>query len=325
MVDATGGSGGGALAIEANGSLTIDSKILTLGGNGAGGSAGGSGGAIRLSANDLFLTENALLDVSGGANGGAGGRIFLSGRQTLNNEGDDNLVANPGEGVVTGSGGSIRFDRLIEQANLLTFSGTLTVDTNLGVMEHSDGTKHYGLIEDRSYRHSDGTVWSYSVCHFVFEEIRLGGSLVINLKGENALILEARSGDFILGSDLRADGGDVSKLSGTGGIGILGGYDGVASGKQLGIGPGKPTDISEQGHGAGHGGHGSGGGSEVGHPSLSDLLGGSSGGSSSLDGSGAGGGAIHLKAAGKLLIEPNVIVSANGGDGLRSSASGSGG
>ena len=148
---------------------------------------------------------------------------------------------------------------------------------------HSDGTKYYGLIEDRSYRHSDGTVWSYSVCHFVFEEIRLGGSLVINLKGENALILEARSGDFILGSDLRADGGDVSKLSGTGGIGILGGYDGVASGKQLGIGPGKPTDISEQGHGAGHGGHGSGGGSEVGHPSLSDLLGGSSGGSSSLD------------------------------------------
>jgi hypothetical protein len=82
--------------------------------------------------------------VSGGSNGGAGGRIFLSGRKTLNNEGDNNLVANPGEGVIAAAGGSIRFDRLIEQANLLTFSGTLTIDTNLGIMEHSDGAKQFG-------------------------------------------------------------------------------------------------------------------------------------------------------------------------------------
>ena len=213
------------------------------------------------------LTANSLLDVTGGANGGAGGRIFLSGRVTLNNEGEDNLVANPGEGVNLGSRGSIRFDRLIEQSNLLSFSGTLTIDTNLGIMEHSDGTRNYGIIEDRTYRHDDGTTWPYSVCHFVFE-IQLGGSLVINLKGDNGLVMEARSGDFILGADIRADGGHASSSDGSGGMAILGGYNGAPAGQLLGNGPGKPAESSEQGHGAGHGGHGSGGASEIGHPSL---------------------------------------------------------
>ena len=313
------------MAIDANKSLTVDTSLLALGGDGFAGSAGGSGGAIRLSADNLLLTENSTLDVTGGANGGAGGRIFLSGRTTLNNEGEDNLVANPGEGVNLGSGGSIRFDRLITQANLLALIGTLTIDTNLGIMEHSDGTRHYGIIEDHIYRHSDGTTWPYSVCHFAFEEIQLGGSLVINLQGQNGLLLEARSGDFILGTDIRADGGHSSIADNSGGTAILGGYDGAPAGQLAGIGPGKPTQTSEQGHGAGHGGHGSGGASEVGYPALFSLLGGSSGGSSSSDGSGAGGGALHLKAAGKLKIEPNVIVSANGGNGFRSSASGAGG
>ena len=323
VVDSTGGAGW-CLAIDANKSLTVDTSLLALGVMVCG-SAGGSGGAIRLSADNLLLTENSTLDVTGGANGGAGGRIFLSGRTTLNNEGEDNLVANPGEGVNLGSGGSIRFDRLIAQANLLAFSGTLTIDTNLGIMEHSDGTRHYGIIEDHIYRHSDGTTWPYSVCHFAFEEIQLGGSLVINLQGQNGLLLEARSGDFILGTDIRADGGHSSIADNSGGTAIIGGYDGAPAGQMAGIGPGKPTQTSEQGHGAGHGGHGSGGASEVGYPALFSLLGGSSGGSSSSDGSGAGGGALHLKAAGKLKLEPNVIVSANGGNGFRSSASGAGG
>ena len=44
-----------------------------------------------------------------------------------------------------------------------------------------------------------------------------------------------------------------------GGVALLGGYNGVNSGENLGNGPGKPTELSEQGHGAGNGGHGSGG------------------------------------------------------------------
>ena len=74
------------------------------------------------------------------------------------------------------------------------------------------------MIEDHAYRHFDGSVWPYSVCHFIFEEINLGGSLIINLHGKNALILEAASGDFTLGADLRADGGDSSYTSGSGGF-----------------------------------------------------------------------------------------------------------
>ena len=120
IVDAVGGSGGGALAIDANNSLIIDASIFALGGNGNGGSAGGSGGAIKLSADHLSLTQNSILDVSGGANGGAGGRIFLGGRITLENEGENNLRSAPGEGVPNGAGGSIRFDRMLEQANLFT-------------------------------------------------------------------------------------------------------------------------------------------------------------------------------------------------------------
>ena len=99
------------------------------------------------------------MNVSGGANGGAGGRIFLGGRTTLHNDGVDNLIADAGEGTVSGSGGSIRYDRVLEQANLVYFSGTLTIDTSLGTIEHSDGTRHYGLIEDRTYRHPDGSAW----------------------------------------------------------------------------------------------------------------------------------------------------------------------
>ena len=107
------------------------------------------------------------------SNGGAGGRIFL-GRITLENEGENNLRSALGEGVPNGAVGNVNFDRMLKQANLFHFSGTLTIDTNLGIIEHSDGSIHYGLIEDRSYLHTDGTVWPYSVCHFIFEEIHLG-------------------------------------------------------------------------------------------------------------------------------------------------------
>ena len=55
------------------------------------------------------------------------------------------------------------------------------------------------------------------------------------------------------------------------------------------------------------------------------MIGGSSGGSSATAGSGAGGGAISLKAATELVIEPNVFITANGGDGSNDAAAGTGG
>jgi hypothetical protein len=93
----------------------------------------------------------------------------------------------------------------------------------------------------------------------------------------------------------------------------------------MGNGPGSPELISSVGHGAAYGGHGSGNAKVYGDPSLNKLLGGSSGGASDSEGAGAGGGAILLKAARELIIEPNVLITANGGNGDGNGASGSGG
>ena len=41
------------------------------------------------------------------------------------------------------------------------------------------------------YRDNEGAVWPFSVCRFSFDRIRLGGNLVVNLTGKNALMLEA--------------------------------------------------------------------------------------------------------------------------------------
>ena len=84
------------------------------------------------------------------------------------------------------------------------------------------------------------------------------------------------------------------------------------------------SETSDQGHGAAYGGHGSGSSVTYGDRALDDLLGGSSGGSAQ-DGSGAGGGAIHLKSSAEIIIEPNVLISANGGNGGSDSGSGAGG
>ena len=108
------------------------------------------------------------------------------------------------------------------------------------------------------------------------------------------------------------------------GIGRLGGYSGVGAGSSTGNGPGAPSESSSQGHGAAYGGHGSGSAMVYGDRALDDLLGGSSGGAST-QGSAAGGGAISLKASAEIIIEPNVLIGANGGDGGADSAAGAGG
>ena len=325
IVDHAGGSGGGAIGIETNGTLKIESIIETIGGAGITGSAGGSGGSIRLSADILLVSENGRLDASGGANGGAGGRIYLKGRSLLENKGENNILAIGGGGASPGGPGTVNFNRPIKSENLQHFNGTLRIDTTDGTITHSDGSVYFGIIEEQNYRHSDGMVWSYSICRFVFEEIHLGGSLIIETSGKNSLLLEAASGDFTLDTNLIADGGHTNAENQTGGLGRLGGYSGSRAGPRVGNGPGASAEISTSGHGAAYGGDGSGTAQAYGDFLISDLLGGSSGGSGSSSGSGAGGGAIWLKSAGKLKIHPNTLLSANGGNGRQFSAAGSGG
>ena len=322
-VDSAGGGGGGAIRIESNGKLTLLAKLRSMGGSGTGGSAGGAGGAIHLKADDLLLSESSLIDVSGGINGGAGGRIYLESRSSFSNEGFDNLLSAGGEGAVSGTGGSLRYLRPSNLYSLDFQTGTLSIDTDAGTITHSNGSVSFGEISDHFFRDENGAVWPYSVCTFKFTSIRLGGNLVVRLTGKNALALEATSGSLIIGANLKADGGDAQ--SEVGGMGLLGGYSGVNSGELKGNGPGAPLYTASVGHGAAFGGHASGDAKTYGESDLRHLVAGSSGGSSSNHGSGAGGGAISLKAATEIVIEPNVVISVNGGDGSDDSAAGTGG
>ena len=322
-VDSAGGGGGGAIRIISVGDLKLYSTLRSLGGSGVGGSAGGAGGAVHLRAQNLYLDEKSSIDVSGGNNGGAGGRIFLEGSDSLVNFGFDNLIANGGEGAISGTPGSVRYLRPADLADLNFQTGTLSIDTDSAIMTHSDGSIAFGEIVDNFYKDQNGAFWPYSVCVFKFTDIRLGGNLVVRLVGKNALELEATSGSLVLGANLKANGGNAQNENG--GVGVLGGFSGSAAGQLIGKGPGSPLQTATAGHGAAYGGHGSGEAKIYGDPAITSLIGGSSGGSSSNYGSGAGGGAISLKASNEVIIEPNVLVSVNGGNGGDNSAAGTGG
>ena len=110
-VDYTGGGGGGALKIEASETLTLDSRLFSLGGSGVFGSGGGSGGALFLKAKNLVLTENSIIDVTGGGGGGGAGRIYLEGQTSLVNNGVNNLRKSGGVGAASGTEGTLRFVR----------------------------------------------------------------------------------------------------------------------------------------------------------------------------------------------------------------------
>ena len=180
-------------------------------------------------AKNLELASSASIDVSGGYNGGAGGRIYFEAESSIQNLGFNNLFSNGGDGAVMGTGGSVRYLRPTDLAALDFQTGTLTIDTDTAIISHSNGSVAYGEISDYFYNDENGAFWPYSVCRFPFTSIRLGGSLVVRLQGSNALLLEAVSGDLVLGANLRADGG-ASNLE-NGGVAMLGGFDGVNSGE----------------------------------------------------------------------------------------------
>ena len=137
-------------------------------------------------------------------------------------------------------------------------------------------------------------LWPYSVCRFSFTKINLGGGVVVSARGKSALMLEAYSGDLVIGANIRVDGDDAN--ADEGGIGRLGGYSGLDAGSGFGAGPDLRYS-SPAGHGAAYGGHGSGNAKVYGDRALDNLLGGSSGGPTPTEGSGAGGGALWLKSA----------------------------
>jgi len=117
---ATGGSGGGAIKINATGILTNNGTISANGGNGivfsnGRGSGGGSGGSIWVTVNTL--DGSGVFSAKGGnggtnsdpsryaGGGGAGGRISLNPSYTDSYIGD--ITAEPGSGGQGGVGGTI--------------------------------------------------------------------------------------------------------------------------------------------------------------------------------------------------------------------------
>ena len=115
-----------------------------------------------------------------------------------------------GAGSIQGTPGTLRVVRPSFLTEMDFRSGELIIDTDAAKITHSSGKFGYGIIEDRYHRDEKGTIWPYSVCRFSFDRIRIGGKVVIELRGQNALLLEATAGNFQLGANLYADGGHAS-------------------------------------------------------------------------------------------------------------------
>ena len=139
---------------------------------------------------------------------------------------NSNLSASGGTGTGRpGTDGTVKIIR--PQVTSLVFnSGSMIIDTSMATITHSDGSFLSGSFEDRTYTHTDGTVFPYKVCVFTADQINLGSGVLVTLQDSNALSLRTRNnGDFTLSTQLIAngtDGGDHSSDT----VGKLGGYDG---------------------------------------------------------------------------------------------------
>ena len=339
-----GGGGGGAIELSAdgNGSVTIgtDVKILADGGgipllahasnnlNGwnGGNGGGGAGGAIRLEGNNI--TNNGILSVTGGKRGhdfyggaGGGGRIALIARKALipgqydisggYNADGSTLVAGDGTLYVEASEGGM--------AVLEAVTGSVVIDTSAGTLLYSGPAGSglaFGTVEDKIVS-SGGLDYSYAVCTFTFDRINLAGSVIVQVKGNNALTLATRNhGDITVGADITLTGSTDSSA-------IAGGWKGGGAGG-AGEGPGGGQLVT--GAGGSYGGPGTGDASPVtyGDFDLNATVGGSGGSNSGA----GGGGSVSLVAhgTGDVTISSTSNIVVNGGDGsAAASGSGSGG
>ena len=167
------------------------------------------------------------------------------------------------------------------------------------------------------------------MCVFTADSISIGSGVIVNLIGKNALSLRRNNGNFTLGTQLIANGGNAPDGTNPG----IESLEVLTVEDQEGNGPGAGRREYDgiRGGSAGYGGMGfSNGDATKGQPYgdavLFDLLGGSSGGGGDLDPGGAGGGAIELIAHGDgvLSLTTSAKISVNGGDAHRSHTKGGG-
>ena len=232
-----------------------------------------------------------------------------------------------------------------DQGTLRFDTGENELDTTAGLYWNK-GAGEFKVMDANfstvNYLAPDGTSWMITKANFHFpSDFYLGPNLTgVLLEGVNALSISS-DGNVTLAKSLYGspapgaphvpngtllDGYDAyyGDDSGKGhrlGRGALGGFGG-------GQGPGKGRSLGSNSAGglsggggsyAGEGGPGASGpgGIRYGSGGLGILMGGSGGGLGNLGEAAAGGGAIEIISAGRLSIEPGVVVSMNGGVGDR--------
>ncbi|XP_065064148.1 uncharacterized protein LOC135690509 isoform X2 [Rhopilema esculentum] len=312
VYDSDPGTGGGAIAIQANGSLVLGSrgKIIANGYSVTNTSypacsGGSSGGKIVLAANKVVL-EGELSAVGGNSGktsnysdycgDGGGGGVILVKSFSYHTAGSFVIKVEGGKGLVNGTNGIKKFStKHIQTTVINTTSCVMTINGNL-----ADNFSKHGNLS--SVNNDIGcTQWSWKICTFTFEhdfEFSKGSNVTIT--GSHALKIVSLNGHLSVSTnlDLSARGKmGTAKMQST----FLGGYHN--HGSERNTGPG--SDVN----GAGHGDVNNTLSRSYGiDPTL--LIGGSSCRNSSLSAA-YGGGAIALEAKkGKILINGNISADA---------------
>ena len=182
----------------------------------------------------------------------------------------------------------------IKNSNLNVEEGTITFDTKTGYFSVDGGAHGESFQTSHSYVDDSGLTWNYEVSNFIFSQFRLGSETKVILKGNRPLSIQTVSnGEIYIGSDLILDGGNASDKTDMEAMHFKP-LIGRSSQNVNGDGPGGPGPSGASGTGANY---------NYGNEQISDLMGGSSGSSGrNFQGSGAGGGALELRADGDLTI-----------------------
>jgi len=251
IYDSNPGSGGGAIAFNATGVLTIGSKgrILANGFNVKNTShpacsGGSAGGRIKLDAAKVVV--DGELSARGGnsgissnysdycGDGGGGGVIDVTGLDVLFSK-SSAVHYSGGRGLENGSMGQFR--------STTNLSGVIEIDTKKCEMEGLNVMyKKTGSLSNESVE-IDCDQWNFSICTFTFNStVSFGPSAAFTIKGEYALKIVVKQGDIIVATkfDMSAKDKSIGNIKT-----FLGGYRNSNNGN-----PGPGSKMNWAGHGS---------------------------------------------------------------------------
>jgi hypothetical protein len=300
-----GGAGGGALHLSVIGTLAVNGRVSSAGGNGSLNSGGGSGGSLWISAGTLV--GSGLISANGGSGnglgtGGGGGRIFLG--YTANNF-TGLVTAYGGGGAAVGGAGTIY---TIANYQLV---GPLLVDNGGASGANTPVSTALGTpAQPFNLTVQNGAVVSPQSSFPVLSNLTIGsGGTLAAAIGQPALLdlVVLKNLDIAPGGTLAVDG----------------------QGYQQGNGPGAGHSVNSVGSGAGYGRPGGASTTAAGGPSYGSAQqpldfgsGGGLGYGAPVGGS-AGGGAVRLNVGGILTVDG--LLSAYGEQFVQANAGGGSG